>query len=141
MAHQRLLERLRNDASHRPPGASPEEIAVDSILSHVHDLLCTRKGTVPIADDFGMPDVFFSQGVNYKQSSHRMTEAIVAAIRGFEPRLKNVVIEDLSQKEDLLKQRFGLRGDLTNAPSTTIEFEVIVSSEAKITVTKKQENR
>jgi type VI secretion system protein len=139
MVQQRLLERFREGESTHSPGSSPEDIAIDSILSHVRDLLCTRKGAVPISDEFGMPDVFFSQGGNNRQGSNRLTEAIAAAVRGFEPRLKNVSIEDLSRKDDLLKRRFALRGDIADASSVALEFEVVVTSEAKVTVTRKKE--
>ena len=139
MAEQRLLERLRMDERISTAGNSPYELQIKSILAHIHNILCTRRGTVLIDDDYGMPDVFFSQGIRFQESTNRMSDAILYVIQKFEPRLKNITIVQLSQKDELLKQRFGLRGYLTNAPSVLLEFEVSISSEAKITVSLKNE--
>jgi type VI secretion system protein len=135
MTTLRLLERIRYLDSNEKYVTFTDDQLVSSILSHVHDILCTRKGTVPVDDNYGMPDVFFSQGINFKESSVRMSQAILEAIRTFEPRLKNVVIQQLSHKDELLKQRFSITAQITGSDSKTISFEVSISSEAKITLT------
>lgn len=140
MVQQRLLERLRvHGAGAAAPGTEYENV-VQSILSHIHNILCTRNGTVLIDEDYGMPDVFFSQGIRFRESTSRMSNAIVSVIRKFEPRLKNVSIVQLSDKDDLLMQRFGVKGYLTDSSAQSIEFIVTISSEAKITVSRKQKD-
>ncbi len=138
MVQVRLLERLHSHESEESaPGVLYENV-VQSILSHVHNILCTRNGTVLIDDDYGMPDVFFSQGIRFRESTSRMSNAIVSVIRKFEPRLKNVTIQQLSDKDDLLMQKFGVKGYLADTSAQSIEFIVTISSEAKITVSRKQ---
>jgi type VI secretion system protein len=140
MAQMRLLERLRTHGSgENAPGTEYENV-IQSILSHVHNILCTRNGTVLIDEDYGMPDVFFSQGIRFRESTSRMSNAIVTVIRKFEPRLKNVTIVQLSDKEDLLMQKFGVKGFLTDTSAQIIEFIVTISSEAKISVNRKQQD-
>lgn len=137
MVNQRLLERLRTCELNQEPGKQRDELLFKSIISHVHSILSTRKGTVPIADEFGMPDISLSQGKSFKESLHQIAEAIISVIRKYEPRLNNVTIELLSDKNEFLKQRFGLKGCLTADPAVTLEFEIKISSEAKVTITKK----
>jgi type VI secretion system protein len=140
MVQQRLLERLRvSGAMATAPGVEYENV-VQSVLSHVHNILCSRNGTVLIDDDYGMPDVFFSQGIRFRESTSRMSNAIVSVIRKFEPRLKNVTIVQLSDKDDLLMQKFGVKGYLADTSMQNIEFIVAISSEAKITVSRKQQD-
>jgi type VI secretion system protein len=140
MVQVRLLERLRAHGYGENAHGVEYENVVQSILSHVHNVLCTRNGTVLIDEDYGMPDVFFSQGIRFRESTSRMSNAIVSVIRKFEPRLKNVTIVQLSDKEDLLMQKFGVKGYLTDASALGIEFIVTISSEAKITVSRKQQD-
>lgn len=139
MVQQRLLERLRALESGTTAGAEFENV-VQSILSHIHNVLCTRNGTVLIDEDYGMPDVFFSQGIRFRESTSRMSNAIIMVIRKFETRLENVTIMQLSDKEDLLMQKFGVKGYLTDTSHQGVEFIVTISSEAKITVSRKQQD-
>jgi type VI secretion system protein len=137
MANQRLLERLRTCEMKHTESNHPDELLFKSIISHVHSILTTRRGTVPIADDFGLPDIPLSQGISLKESLLRIAEEIIFVIRKYEPRLKNVTIQLLSDKSEFLKQRFYLKGYLTADPSIMLEFEIKISSEAKVTITKK----
>jgi type VI secretion system lysozyme-like protein len=134
MSALRLLERLQ--ALENPPEGRPDEATLErqSIFQHVKRLLSTHKGTVPISDDYGMPDVFFSQGIDFKQSSQRMRTAIAEGISRFETRLSSVKVEPLSTRDELLKQRFRILAVLTRDHSRTIEFTIEISSEAKITI-------
>jgi type VI secretion system lysozyme-like protein len=132
MTRPRLLERLQ--LLQTPPLKQCDEVMLQlqSILDHVKRLLGTHKGTVPISNEYGMPDVFFSQGINFKESSQRTQSAIVSVITGFEPRLKSVSAILLSNREDLLKQQFRIKGVLSSDSEQIIDFIVEISSDAKI---------
>lgn len=140
MVQLRILERLRVHGADGKVSGIEHENMVQSIFSHVHNILCTRNGTVLIDENYGMPDVFFSQGIRFRESTSRMSSAIVSVIRKFEPRLKDVTIVQLSDKTDLLMQKFGVKGYLNDTSVQCIEFIVTISSEAKITVSRKQQD-
>lgn len=135
MPELRLLERLRYIEDTPEHQAERSVLELQSILDHIKKLLGTHKGTVPISNDYGMPDVFFSQGINFTESSRRMHDSIAQVITRFETRLKRVKVELLSTREDLLKQQFRITAVLSRDLSIPLNFTVAISSEAEITLT------
>ena len=134
MATLRLLERLRY--LENPPERKPDELSpeIESIFHHVKYVLGTHKGAVPISDEYGMPDLFFSRGINFKESSRRMRDSISEVITRFETRLRNVKVEALSTRDDLLKQKFRINAVFARNVQESIDFIVEISSEANITI-------
>lgn len=132
MARLRLFERLQ--LLQAPLVEHPDEAMqqIESIRQHVQRLLYTHKGTAPISDDFGMPDLFFTQGINFKKNSQQMQNAISSVIKRFEPRLERITVEPLSSRDDLLKQQFRIKGLLKSDTSIMVDFVVEISSEARI---------
>lgn len=139
MSNLRLLEKLR--FLEATPGEIPGLISDEftSIMNHIQYLLGTHSGTVPIADDYGMPDVFFSQGVNFKESSRKIKNSLETVIAKYEPRLTNITVELITGKNDLLKQHFGVKASLSRDVREKIEFIISISSEAKISISKKSD--
>ncbi|MBW2125727.1 MAG: type VI secretion system baseplate subunit TssE, partial [Deltaproteobacteria bacterium] len=106
MREERLLERIRSWKKHpeRRAKEDPKRL-IDSVLNHLQKILNTRHGTVPIAEDFGIPD--FTEFANdYPNSVRRIERAIRNTIQRYEPRLKAVRVNFLPQEEDLLTLRF-----------------------------------
>lgn len=133
----RLLERLRCMEGFASPGVGEDSGETESIRSHIHSLLCTKRGTCLIADEYGMPDVFFSHGINFQESTGRMLAAIRSVVTGFEPRLTAIRVNLISGKDEFLQQRFELWSTLTRDPSIQMSFLITITSEARITVTRK----
>jgi type VI secretion system lysozyme-like protein len=132
MAVLRMLERLRY--LQNPPKKQPEDLALEiaSIMKHIQWLLSTHRGTVLISDDYGMPDVFYSFGVDYKKNSKLMRDSLVELIRKYETRFTLLSVEMLSE-ENTSKQFFSVKGRLKRI-AENIEFTVQVTSEGKITL-------
>ena len=133
MREERLLERIRSWKKHpeRRAKEDPKRLT-DSVLNHLQRILNTRHGTVPIAEDFGIPD--FTEFANsYPESLRTVERAIRNTIQRYEPRLRAVRVNFLPQDEDVLTLRFQIVAKLatedTNFPVT---FESVLDSEGKV---------
>ncbi|RLB43297.1 MAG: type VI secretion system baseplate subunit TssE [Deltaproteobacteria bacterium] len=133
MREERLLERIRNWKKHpeRRAKQDPKRLT-DSVLNHLQKILNTRHGTVPIAEDFGIPD-FTEFANNYPDSLRGIERAIRNTILRYEPRLKAVRVNFLPQEEDVLTLRFQIIAKIaTDEINLPVMFESIVDSEGKI---------
>src|SRR3546814_20498612 len=71
MNERRLLERIANlDANDGGGQTSRAEVLVTSILDHLHRILNTRQGSVPVDQDFGVPD-FTNLAGSFSRSEER----------------------------------------------------------------------
>lgn len=135
MREERLLERIRTWKKHpeRRAKQDPKRL-IDSILGHLQRILNTRYGTVPIAEDFGIPD-FTEFANNYPDSVRGVERAIRNTILRYEPRLKAVRVHFLPQEEDVLTLRFQIIAKIaTEEINLPVMFESMVDSEGKIRI-------
>ncbi len=135
MREARLLERikLREKEPHLRGSDDPGKV-VDSILDHLNNILNTRRGNVPIADDYGIPD--FTEFLHYYPESLREFErAIRQSITKFEPRLKAVRVTFTPQEEDMFTVRFQISAKLVMTPNAApILFDSRLDTDGKIRV-------
>ena len=135
MADERLLERIgRMETS--PGGRVERSLSkkIDSIVDHLQRVLNTRQGSVPIADDFGIPDITNTTGEGIDEMTERIERNIQHAIMKYEPRLGKVRVHLTSEHDDVLTLRFKLDGVLVTENNTPVLFETIVSAEGKVNV-------
>lgn len=133
MAQQRLLERLKNMENNTPLTTGTDvQSEIQSILDHLQCLLNTRCGTVLIDEDYGIPDVFFTQGTSFKENTQTMMQLMTETIKKYEPRLSQVSIVAKERQRALLEQHFTLSATLTRDPDLSIELNVVISSDGKI---------
>ncbi|BBA68973.1 type VI secretion system baseplate subunit TssE [Geobacter sulfurreducens] len=133
MREERLLERIRSlerDPSRR--GETDRGRLVDSILAHVRRIINTRRGSVPIAPDFGIPDML-DVLQSYPDSVREIERSIRAAIQGFEPRLADVRVAFVPQEDDVLALRFAISARL-GSDGGAVCFETLVDTDGKVTV-------
>lgn len=133
MARDRLLERIR--ARQKDPRIrrkeDPREV-IDSVLHHLQLILNTRQGSVPIAGDFGLPDLTELQ-LNYPESLRIFERAIRQTIQKFEPRLTGLRVRFVPDEEDPLSLRFQIVAKLeSEGYKDPVRFESIVGSDGKI---------
>jgi type VI secretion system protein len=132
MEQPRLLERIRKLESGSKNSTDDELTA--SITAHLHKLLSTRCGTVPISNDYGMPSIDSTQGISFQEYLRILSDAIADQIRRFEPRLANVTLHQLSNKDELLRHRFGIRAHLASDPDSIFECELTLSPDSKVSI-------
>jgi type VI secretion system protein len=134
MREARLLERIRT--WERDPARREREDprrVIDSVLLHLHRILNTKQGNVPIAEDYGVPD-FTDLLYSYPESVRDIERTIRSAIQKYEPRLKAVKVTFIPQDADLLSLRFQIAARLSSESKTQVFFETIVDSDGKIEI-------
>ena len=134
MREARLLERIRTwekDPARRER-EDPRRV-IDSVLLHLHRILNTKQGNVPIAEDYGVPD-FTDLLYSYPESVRDIERTIRSAIQKYEPRLKAVKVTFIPQDADLLSLRFQIAARLSSESKTQVLFETIVDSDGKIEI-------
>ena len=137
MFDERLLERIRNLESN--PDTRVERSLtrkINSIINHLQNLLNTHQGNVLIADDYGIPDITNSHGEGITELTRRIENTLQQTILKYEPRLKNVRVELLSEKEDVLNMRFKLEAVLVHDNTTPVILETVVSADGKVDISK-----
>lgn len=137
MFDERLLERIRNLESN--PDTRVERSLtrkINSIINYLQNLLNTHQGNVLIADDYGIPDITNSHGEGITELTRRIENTLQQTILKYEPRLKNVRVELLSEKEDVLNMRFKLEAVLVHDNTTPVILETVVSADGKVDISK-----
>ena len=135
MQEERLLERLQN--TEKNPGSRIENDLprkVNSIMAHLQSLLNTHQGSVPIADDYGIPDITNTQGESVTEMTRRIELTLQGVINKYEPRLDKVKVMLISEKDEVLSLRFKLEAVLVTENSTPVVLETVVSTGGKVNV-------
>jgi len=132
MNEDRLLERIRGwkaDPARR--GRVDLHRQIDSVVGHLKKILNTRQGNVPIADDYGVPDLTsFMQ--DYPDSIWEIEQSIRRAIAMYEPRLTSVNVFFVPREDDALCLRFQIVAKLKDDAGREITIETIVDADGKI---------
>lgn len=135
MYEERLLERIANLEA--PPGRKQRtdvSRAVDSVIHHLQRMLNTRQGSVPIAEDYGIPDMTNFPAQDLAGAGKDIAGAVRDFIRTYEPRLDKVRITFERRDEDLLSLRFRLEGILVRQNKMPVLFETVVDADGKVNV-------
>jgi len=139
MYEERLTQRIRNLArKNAVKGGSDVSQIVNSIISHLQRVLNTRHGSVPIAEDYGMPDFTNYQGLGLTEEAKDIADIIKSMILKYEPRLGGAQVTYEPDKDDLLSLRFKLQTEIVHVRDERIvvELETVISSEGKVRVTR-----
>ena len=113
MHEERLLERIRS--FERNPllrGGKDRRHGVDSVLAHLQRILNTRQGSVPLANDYGVPD-FLDFLQNYPESINEIETSIKNVIDKYEPRLSGTSVLFVPDEDEILTLRFQIMASLT----------------------------
>ena len=114
MREQRLLERI-SYASDRAESAGAYswvqvDMLVNSIVEHLKRILNTRQGSVPIDDDFGVPDFTNLAGTLETGDTRQIVDNVERMIKKYEPRLKSAHIAIIENDREVLSLNFSLHG-------------------------------
>jgi len=139
LSDETLLERIRR--MERTPGArGPRDVSLglESIMGHLRKMLNTRQGSVPIALDYGMPDLTNFPGENLVNAGEEMQHIIETVIQKYEPRLGNLEVRFDAKSGEASLLRFRLEGTMKTDRQGTlpIVLETVVSAEGRVKVEK-----
>jgi type VI secretion system protein len=135
MFDERLLERIYN--LENTPGTRVERSysrLTNSIIRHLQRMLNTHQGSVPIAEDYGIPDITNAPGESFGEMTRNIERNLQQVIMKYEPRLTNIRLSLTSDKDDVLNVRFKLEAILAMDKTTPVVFETVISSDGKVTI-------
>ena len=135
MREERLIQRIRTwkKTPDRRDGQDPKRM-VDSIIRHLECILNTRRGSVGIAHDYGIPDLTdFRSG--FPDSLRDLEMTIRDTIEKFEPRLKSVRVKFIPQDVDMLTVTFQIVAQLAlEDKKSPVTFESMMDTDGKVTI-------
>jgi type VI secretion system protein len=135
MREERLLDRLRTwkEAPERRAGEDPGR-TVDSIIRHLSRILNTKRGNVPIAEDYGIPDLTDFVSLHL-ESIGEIERSLRQVIQRYEPRLKVSRVSFVPQEDEALSLRFEIIASLaTSQEKIPVHFETIVDGNGKVSI-------
>ncbi len=110
---KRLFERLTHqDKDEIRPGKSSVETLLQSVLDHLKRILATRRGTVPIAPDYGTLEFSNLPGNFISPETEEIQETIRSTIEKYEPRLRDVIVTFDGSSDSDLTIRFRLNATI-----------------------------
>jgi type VI secretion system protein len=133
MPEERLIERIRSwdRTAERREKPDPKRMT-DSIVRHLERILNTRRGSAPIAEDFGIPD-FTDFRTAYPDSQRDLEREIRQTIQKYEPRLTAVRVKFAPHETDLLSINFQIVARLLiEEARDAIIFHGTMDSDGKI---------
>lgn len=135
MEDERLLERIRSVEKNpdRREGRDDGRL-IRSVLRHLERILNTRQGSVPIADDYGVPDFTNFQGASLSESTYEIERSIRQVILNYEHRLRGVRVGFIPQEEDILALRFKITAKLAVNEDIPIAFNTVIGTGGRIDV-------
>jgi type VI secretion system protein len=135
MREERLIQRIRTwkKTPDRRDGEDPKRL-IDSIVRHLERILNTRRGSVGIAHDYGIPDLTdFRSG--FPDSVRDLEMTIRDTIEKFEPRLKSVRVKFVPQDVNMLSVTFQIVAQLAlEDEKTPVMFESMMGSDGKVMI-------
>ncbi len=135
MREHRLLNRIRHLEKNpsRQVTEDPRQMLY-SVQDHLQLILNTRQGSVPIAEDYGIPD-FTNLMSGFPESRRGIERAICNTIQKYEPRLQGVRIAFLPQEDDVLTLSFQISAQLVlKDHKDPITFESVLDAGGHISV-------
>ncbi|MDA8150826.1 MAG: type VI secretion system baseplate subunit TssE [Nitrospiraceae bacterium] len=136
-ARERLLERIGSLVSRSEArNQSRFEQVGSSIRAHLSRILRTRRKSVPIADDFGVPDLSNVAGSFEAGSSVEIVRAILETVGRYEPRLLSPRVRAHETTTELGALRLEISGEiLVNGQNMPIQFPVLVKANGEVVLT------
>ena len=135
MREERLLNRIRTHEgeSSRRATKDPDKV-ISSVLHHLQMILNTRQGDVPIAEDYGIPDITsFRHTIPF--SIREIENSMSRTIEKYEPRLKEVRVKFISQEEDRLTVSFQIHARIVlEDQKEPVMFKSQIDSYGKIKI-------
>lgn len=133
MREHRLLDRIRltHQNPHRRVTRDPNQM-IRSIQQHLQRILNTRMGSVPIADDYGVPD-FTNFMSTFPDSQRGIERSLRRTIQTYEPRLQQVRVTFLPREEDPLSINLHIAARLVfEDHEAPVSFESMVDADGRI---------
>jgi type VI secretion system protein len=133
MREHRLLDRIRlmHQKPHRRVTRDTNQV-IRSIQHHLQRILNTRMGSVPIADDYGVPD-FTNFMSTFPDSQRGIERSLRHTIKTYEPRLQGVRVTFFAREEDPLSISLQITARLVLKDNEApVSFESMVDADGRV---------
>ena len=131
---ERLLERIGSlgAAEEAQKGSRFERVSA-SVRAHLTRILRTRRRSVPIAEEFGVPDLSNVAGSFESGSSVEIGRAVLETVARYEPRLLSPRVRALETTTELGALRLEISGEIPLGGQTwPIQFPALVRASGEI---------
>ena len=132
MADERLFKRLRRWSS----GGSGVDVGsyVESVLQDLGHLYNTRRGSTPLSDLYGLPDISDMLANLTPPDVERIRDGLDATTRQFEPRMRDTRVS-IAAEEGLGVLRFAVQGSLLYEKALIpVRYLVNIEGDGRVTV-------
>ena len=137
MIRERLLERLTSaEAPRLNAGRTSLAISINSIVVHLRGLFNTRRGSVPIDEHYGMPDLSNIAGSFAVGYSEMIIKEILDQVRAYETRIINPQVVSLEELKEIITLKYELTGLIENNARATqrLSLYVRINSAGRVAV-------
>ena len=135
MHEHRLLDRIRllDKNPSRRVTEDPKQM-IHSIQEHLQRILNTHMGSVPIADDLGVPD-FTNFMSAFPDSQRSIERSLRQTIQKYEPRLQGIRVAFFPKEDDPLSISFQITARLVlKDHKDPVSFESMVDADGRIRI-------
>ena len=132
MSDERLFKRLRRWSS----GGAAADVGshVESVLQDLGRLYNTRRGSTPLSELYGLPDISDMLANLTPPDVERIREGIEITTREFEPRMRDTRVS-VAAEEGLGMLRFAVQGNLLYEKSSIpVRYLVNIEGDGRVTV-------
>jgi type VI secretion system protein len=133
-SRERIIERISfwKEGAERNRLSRYESVS-SSIRAHLSRILTTRKGSVPISDEYGVPDFSNIAGSFESGSNVEIVQAILEAVIRFEPRLVNPKVRSFEDTTELSALRIEISGEIkVNEQRTALQIPALVRANGEV---------
>ena len=133
-SRERILERIAfwKEGTERDRLSRYESVS-SSIRDHLSRVLTTRKRSVPISSEYGVPDLSNIAGSFESGSTLQIVQTILETVSRFEPRLLSPRVRALDDTTELSSLRIEISGEiLANDQRTLIQIPAFVKANGEI---------
>lgn len=135
MTEERLLKRIgywlaAEDAERRRAdiGAYTE-----SVFADLANLYNTRRGSVQISDEYGLPDFVNMLNSFTPPAVESIENVIRETTQKFEPRLRDIVVQHVPRDGDEGLLRFNVNGNLVFRDNTVpVQFDAVLQGDGSV---------
>jgi type VI secretion system protein len=133
-ARNRILERIADlEEGGENQALSRFERVAASIRTHLSRILKTRRGSVPISESFGIPDLSNVAGSFETGSPLQIVTAVLETIARYEPRLLNPRVRAMDDTPELAALRIEISGEIpVNEQKIPIQISALVKANGEI---------
>lgn len=133
-SRERLLERIAfwKEGTERNRLSRYESVS-SSIRDHLSRVLTTRRGSVPISEEYGVPDLSNIAGSFETGSPVQIVQTILETVARFEPRLLSPRVRSFDDTTELSSLRIEISGEIfVNDQRTPLQIPAIVRANGEI---------